>query len=95
MYGKPCDILNRQQGLENGEGQSEGALTGALPVRISVRRQRCIEPSVCRYLQRDMDGAVLMYMEAAEYGYDVAESNLAYLYDRVSALQIRLYTLSA
>ena len=42
-----------------------------------------------------MDGAVLMYMEAAEYGYDVAESNLAYLYDRVSALQIRLYTLSA
>jgi hypothetical protein len=32
-----------------------------------------------------MDGAVLMYMEAAEYGYDIAESNLAHLYDKVSS----------
>jgi hypothetical protein len=31
-----------------------------------------------------MDGAVLLYMEAAEYGYDIAESNLAHLYDKVS-----------
>jgi hypothetical protein len=45
---------------------------------------------VSRYLARDYEGAYLMYLQAGELGYEVAQNNAAFLMDKrlASALQI-------
>lgn len=43
---------------------------------------KCVRKAFDRYLAGDFERAVVLYHEAQEYGYPVATSNLAFLYDQ-------------
>lgn len=61
---------------------NERAYTYLKAASEAGRWGKCVRKGFDRYLNNDFQGAAVLYHEAREYGYPVATSNLAFLYDQ-------------